>query len=257
LNAGATVGFRNLNLAPGQSASITLSAATPPPSTTDCTTTTPCLWTDHAKQSNDFSGTGNDLSPDSNSAYGTVMSAVASCAKKQGCSTELANGGTAGSEPGSIDVTVTTSSGKTAVTQLESIDFGKPLDPTKCSGVSSPNLTYENLSNGADNGSDRSQTITINTTDFNGYVSEACLETAKQFTQLVIAPDGTESLAPANPTTLPDGTPGFQGLLPDCGNQALQVNCNKNPGVLLRQTTGNVHTIVVAIPPGFDMRMSN
>jgi hypothetical protein len=149
------------------------------------------------------------------------------------------------------------------VTQLESIDFGAQLDPNKCSGVSSPHLTYENLSNGADNGSDRSQTVTIKTTEFPktatspGYVAEACFETRMQFTQLVIAPDGTESLAPANPTTLPDGTPGFQGLLPDCGNQALQVNCNKNPGVLLRQTSGTVHTLVAAIPPGFDMRISN
>jgi hypothetical protein len=270
-NGGTTVGFRNLNLAPGQSIQIDLSAVTPAPSTTACTTTSPCFWSDQSKQSNDFSGTGNGLNSDSNSAYGTVMSAVASCAKKQGCSTELANGGSATGAPGSIDVTVTTSSGKTAVTQLEAINFGTPLDPTKCSGVASPNLTYENLSNGADNGSDRSQTITIKTTDFqpspnfpNGYVAEACLETRMPFTQLVIASDGTQSLAPANPTTLPDGTPGFQGLLADCGNQPLQVNCNKNPGVLSRQTTfaadGTTpltHTLVVAIPPGFDMRISN
>lgn len=264
INGGTTVGFRNLNLAPGQSISISMSAVTPAPSATACTTTSPCFWTDEAKQSNDFSGTGNDLNSDSNSSYGTVMSSVASCSKKQGCSTTLANGGTATSAPGSISTTVTTSSGSTAVTQIESINFGPRLDPSKCSGVSSPNLTYENLSNGADNGSDRSQTITINTTDFSGYVSQACLETTKQFTQLVIAPDGTESLAPANPTTLPDGSPGFQGLLPNCSTkppQPLQVNCGKNPGVLLRQTTvtaqGTTHTLEAAIPPGFDLRMGN
>lgn len=260
-NGGTTVAFRNLNLLPGQSISVTMSALTPPPSTTACTTTSPCVWTDAAKQSNDFSGTGNDLTPDSASSYGTVTSAAAFCAKKQGCTTQLADGGTASSAPGSISTTVTTSSGKTGVTQLESIDFGAPLDPSKCSGVSSPHLTYENLSNGADNGADRSQTITINTTDFPGYVAQACLETKMQFTQLVIAPDGTQSLAPANPTTLPDGTPGFQGLLPDCGNQALQVNCSKNPGVLQRQTTvtaqGTTHTLVAAIPPGFDLRAGN
>jgi hypothetical protein len=70
---------------------------------------------------------------------------------------------------------------------------------------------------------------------------------------------GAVSLAPANPTTLPDGTPGFQGLLPDCGNQALQVNCNKNPGVLQRQTSpdGTTHTLVVQVPPGFDSRIGN
>jgi hypothetical protein len=264
LNGGTTVGFRNLNLAPGQSISISMSAVTPAPSATACTTTSPCLWTDQAKQANDFNGKGNDLNSDANSAYGTVMSAVASCAKQQGCSTTLGNGGTATSAPGSISTTVATSSGTTTVTQLESIDFGPPLDPSKCSGVSSPHLTYENLSNGADNGSDRSQTVTINTTDFSGYVSQACLETTAQFTQLVIAADGTESLAPANPTTLPDGSPGFQGLLPNCRTkqwQPLQVNCSKYPGVLQRQTTvtaqGTTHTLVAAVPPGFDLRMGN
>jgi hypothetical protein len=264
LNGGTTVGFRNLNLSPGQLISISVSAVTPAPSATACTTTSPCLWTDEAKQSNDFNGKGNDLNSDANSAYGTVMSAVASCAKQQGCSTTLGNGGTATSAPGSISTTVATSSGTTTVTQLESIDFGPPLDPSKCSGVSSPHLTYENLSNGADNGSDRSQTVTINTTDFSGYVSEVCFEDTKQFTQLVIASEGTESLAPANPTTLPDGSPGFQGLLPDCGTkplQPLQVYCTKNPGVSQRQTTtttqGTTHTVVVAIPPGFDLRMGN
>jgi hypothetical protein len=264
LNGATTVGFRNLNLAPGNSIQINMSAVTPPPSTTACTTTSPCFWTDEAKQSNDFNGAGNDLNSDSNSAYGTVTSSVASCAIQQVCSTTLGNGGTATSAPGSISTTVATSSGKTTVTQLESIDFGPPLDPSKCSGVSSPHLTYEALSNGADNGSDRSETITINTTDFSGYVAQACYETSMQFTQLVIASNGTESLAPANPTTLPDGTPGFQGLLPDCATwppHPLQVDCSENPGVLQRQTTvtaqGTTHTLVAAIPPGFDMRMGN
>jgi hypothetical protein len=264
LDGGTTVGFRNLNLAPGQSISISMSAVTPAPSATACTTTSPCLWTDEAKQSNDFNGKGNDLNSDSKSAYGTVTASAASCQKNQTCSTTLANGGTATSAPGSISTTVGTSSGKTTVTQLESINFGAALDPSKCSGVSSPNLTYENLSNGADNGSDRSQTITINTTDFPGYVSQACLETTAQFTQLVISADGTESLAPANPTTLPDGSPGFQGLLPNCKTkpwQPLQVNCTKNPGVLQRQTTvtaqGTTHTLVAAVPPEFDLRIGN
>lgn len=263
LNNGATVGFRNLNLVPGQSISITMSAVTPAPSTTACTTTSPCFWTDEAKQSNDFSGTGNDLNSDSNSAYGTVMSAVASCTKNNPCATQLANGGRATSAPGSISTTVSTSSGKTAVTQIESIDFGTQLPPANCSGVKSQHMTYENLSNGADNGSDRSQTITINTTDFQGYSSNVCFATNVQFTQLVIAPDGTESLAPATATTLPDGSQGFEGLLPDCGNHALEVNCNKTPGVVSgsRQTTvtsqGTTHTIAAAIPPGFDWWGSN
>jgi hypothetical protein len=261
-NGGTSVGFRNLNLMPGQSTTITLSAVTPAPSTTACTTASPCLWTDHAKQSNDFSGTGNDLSSDGNSSYGTVTSSVSSCPKNKPCNTTLGNGGTSTGAPGSISTTITTSSGKAAGTQLESLDFGGPLDASKCSGVSELHLTYENLSNGAG----RSQTITITTTDYSatadhpGYQAEGCFETAQLFTMKVIDPTTKAvSLAPANPTTLPDGTPGFQGLLPDCGTQALQVNCSKNPGVSLRQTSadGTVHTLVVIVPPGFDARIGN
>jgi len=237
-------------------------AVTPQPSTADCTSASPCFWTDEAKQSNDFNGTGNNLNSDSNSAYGTVMSAVASCPKKQGCSTTLANGGTATSAPGSISTTVSTSTGKTTVTQIESIDFGPPLvgptNPNDCSGVTSPHLTYENLSNGGDKGSDRSQTITINTTNFEGYRHEVCLETSMPFTQVLIAWDGTRSLAPADKV----GNV-FLGLLPDCSTsppQPMQVSCSKNPGILQRLNVGDtdpVHTIVAAIPPGFDMRIGN
>jgi hypothetical protein len=257
LNGGTEVGFRNLNLAPGQSITITMSAVTPSASTTACTTASPCSFTDEAKQSNDFSGTGNDLNSDSNSSYRSVMSSVSSCPKNKPCgTTTLGNGGTSTSAPGSISTTITTSGGKNVATQLEAIDFGPPLDPSLCSGVSALNLTYDNLSN--DSG--RTQTITITTTNYPQYDAEGCFETAKQFTQKVINPTtGAVSLAPANPTTLPDGSPGFQGLLPDCGNGALQVDCSKNPGVSLRQTSpdGTTHTLVVIVPPGFDARIGN
>ena len=263
LNNGATVGFRNLNLMPGQSISISMSAITPAPSTTFCTTTSPCFWSDQARQSNDFAGAGNGLNSDGNSSYGTVMSAVATCQPQQTCTTTLANGGAANSAPGSISTTIDTSSGQTLVTQVESIDFGAPLvgpqDPNECSGVTSPHLTFYNLFNGADNGSDRSETVTINTTNFAGYESEVCFETNMPFTQLVIAPDGTESLAPADQV----GNV-FVGLLPDCATSELQANlqvdCNTNPGVLQRENVGEgdpVHTVVVAVPPGFDPRLMN
>jgi len=263
LDNGATVGFRNLNLQPGQSISISISAITPAPSATACTTTSPCSWSDEARQSNEFHGAGNRLNPDGNSTYGTVMTAVATCEPQQPCSTTLADGGTATSAPGSISTTIDTSSGQTLVTQIEAIDFGEPLvgpqDPNECSGVTSPHWTFETLFNGADNGLDRSQTVTINTTDFEGYRSEVCFESNVPFTQLVIAPDGTESLAPADQVG-----DVFLGLLPDCATselrEDLQVDCNTNPGVLERENAGEgnpVHTIVFAIPPGFDPRFWN
>jgi hypothetical protein len=259
-SGGTTVGFRNLNLSPGAFTSITLSVTSPPPSPTACTTASPCMWSDEAKQSNDFSGTGNDLNADSGSAYGTATAAVASCPKKQGCATTLADGGTASSLAGSISATITTSSGKTAVTQIQSLDFGAPLDPTKCSGVSSMHYEYGVLSNGADDGSDRTITTSITTTPFPGYQQEFCLETGKPFTQKVIS-GGLPTLAPASPTIQPDGTPGFQGLLPDCRTspqQPLQVDCTKNPGVLRRVSNADGTTTTVAVlPPGYDFRAGN
>jgi hypothetical protein len=260
-SGGTRVGFRNLNLSAGASTgAITLSVTSPLPSTTACTTTSPCRWSDEAKQSNDFSGTGNNLNADSTSAYGTATAAVASCPKKQGCATTLGDGGTATSLAGSISATITTSSGKTAVTQIQSLDFGAPLDPTKCSGVSSMHYEYGVLSNGADNGSDRTITTSITTTPFSGYQQEFCLETGKAFTQKVIS-GGFSTLAPASPTIQPDGSPGFQGLLPDCSTppqQPLQVDCSKNPGVLRRVANADGTTTTVAIlPPGYDFRAGN
>jgi hypothetical protein len=263
LDGGATVAFRNLNLPAGAATTVTIFAVTPPPSRTDCTTASPCFWSDEAKQSNDFSGVGNDLDADGSSAYGTVSSAVASCPRKQGCSTTLADGGTgtATSALGSVSATITASSGKTAVTQIQSLDFGRALDPAKCSGVSSVHYEYGVLSNGADNGSDRTITTSITTTPFSGYQQEFCLETGKLFTQKIIPLMGAPFLAAANATTMPDGTPGYQGLLPDCGNpplQPLQVDCTKNPGVQQRLANPDgTSTTTAVLPPGYDFRAGN
>jgi hypothetical protein len=254
--SGGGVGFRNLNLAPGQSMAINMTAATP--AAAACTTPTSCPWSDEAKQSNDFSGTGNDLNSDSNSSYDTLTGATASCGKN-GCITTLDNGGTANSAQGSISTTVSTAKANTTVTQVEAIDFGMqlPTSPTgPCQGVVSNHMTFQSLSNG---GSDRSQTITIQTTDFLGYQSEVCFATTVPFTALNLS---TGQLQAANgPLQLPDGTQGgFEGVLPDCGNQANQVNCNKTPGVVAgsRNLPGsNPHTIAAQIPPGFDSWAGN
>jgi hypothetical protein len=260
-SGGTTVGLRNLNLDPGASITVTLSAATPPPSTSACTTASPCLWSDQAKQSNDFSGTGNDLTYDGTGTYGMVTSAVTSCPKNQGCNTKLGNGGNAGGGSGSVSVTVTTSKGKTDVTQLQALDFGTPLNPSLCSGITSLHDAYWNLSNGADNGSDRSQTVSITTTFYSGYDAHVCFFTAKPFKQVVLTNGMPSALVPATATTV-DGTAGFQGLLPDCGTKPLQpyqVDCTKNPGLQQRgvmNADGTV-TSVIAVPPGFDARAYN
>jgi hypothetical protein len=272
LNGGTTVGFRNLNLAPGQSISITLSALTPPLSPPVCTTALPCSWTDEAKQSNDFSGTGNDLNPDGTSAYGTVTTAVASCPKNQKCVSTLADGGTGLGTPtgsgGSVSVTVNTGPGKTAGTQIEALDFGQPLDSNLCPGVTALHFESWNVSNG----SDRSETVSITTTPYSGYQPQVCYFTTKQFTALeptngvpnpcTSAVSNGECLALASPTKI-DGTPGYQGLLADCGTKPLPpltVDCSKNPGVTERGVGNPIvgpFTTVIAVPPGFDAKSFN
>jgi hypothetical protein len=265
-SGGTTVGFRNLNLPPGGMITVTLAATTPPLSTPGCTTNQPCFWSDEAKQSNDFSGTGNDLNPDSTSAYGTVTNSTASCPKKQGCSTALADGGTAAGSPtgspGSVSVTINTSSGKTSVTQIQALDFGPPPQASLCSGplgpVSSGHYTYWDMFNGADNGSDRLQTVSITTTPgFPGFQQELCFVSHQQFTMKTCdSTTGSCVLAPANPTTFSDGSPAFEGLLPDCGTKPLPpltVDCSKLPGVLERLTNSDGTTTTVgSIAPGFD-----
>lgn len=254
LNGGTTVGFRNLNLGPGQSISITMSALTPPPSTTACTTTFPCAWTDEAKQSNQFNGTGNDLTPDASSSYGTVTAAVASCLADMPCTTTLANGGTASGTPGSVSVTVNTTSGGTAGTQIEALDFGTPLDSSLCSGITALHQEYWDLS--AD--SDRTQTVSITTTPYPGYQPFVCYFTPdRSFTALVLTNGKPSGVAPATPTT-EDGVAGWQGLLPECAKvqppPPLAVDCTSNPGFLSRGVVNpdGTLTTVIVIPPGFD-----
>jgi hypothetical protein len=275
---GTTVALRNLNLPadapnPDASVTITMRVDTPAPSTTSCTTTSPpCMWTDMARQSNDFSGTGNNLGNPETGVRDTVLSAATTCQKGNSCSTTLADDSSA--SPGSISVAVSTTSGQTTVNQTEAIDYGR-LDSTfngvdgvsACSGVQSEHYVYWNLFNGTDNGSDRSQKVSITTAaafsaEFPAYQPEFCLQTSRPFTAKT-APGSTGMLAPAMRLTLQDGTIVYQGLLPDCGTpplQPLQVRCNKNPGVLKHgdQTMfPSPSTTVAMIPPGFDARAGN
>jgi hypothetical protein len=271
---GPTLALRNLNLAPGATIAISFLVTTPtlpppPQPPTVCTTSSPCLWTDQSRQSNDFSGTGNGLNPDPASAYGTITSAVASLPRKQGGSTMLADGGTGTGNPGTVSVTINTTSGKTAVTQIQTLDFGPPPDPSKCvvangQQVVSAHYTYWDMFNTAgDNGADRSQSVSITTTTANYpgvFEQELCFVSHKQFMMKAFV-NGQAVLQPANSIgTFPDGSPGpaYEGLLPDCASNPMAiaptVDCSKLPGVQqrLQDTVNGTATTVGTIAPGFD-----
>jgi hypothetical protein len=262
---GTTVELRNLNLPadapnPDATATITMTVDTPAPSTAFCTSASPCLWTDVAKQSNDFSGTGNDLGNPETGVRGTVLSAETTCQKGgNSCVTMLADN--SGNSAGSVNVTVTTLTGKTALTQLQALDFGVQPDPTACNGqfgaVSATHFTYWDIFNGAD----ASQTVSITTTTSGletPFQQEFCLLSERQFTMKTW--NGLQYvLAPATAVTYPPNTSTivFEGLLPDCSTNpnavAPTVDCKKLPGVLQRvPNNGTTATTVASIAPGFD-----
>jgi hypothetical protein len=158
-------------------------------------------------------------------------------------------------------VTVETSKGKSGVTQVQALDFGTPLDPSLCSDVPSVHQEYWNLSGSADNGSDRSQKVSITTTPDSSYDPHVCFFTVKPFTQVLLTNGIPTALAPATATTV-DGVNGYQGVLPDCGTKLLQpyqVDCTKNPGLQLRGVPNpdGTFTSVILVPPGFDAKAYN
>ena len=229
----------------------------------------PCQWNVSGKQSNDYSGQGNDLNLDSvSSQLGIVTSSQTTCTRSvnqaNSCSTTLANGGSTGSPGGSVSIT-TDATGTSPGTFYESIDYGPHLSAdSECSGVDSVHDEY--ISGPALNGSNqRSFTVTITTTDYPGYTAKLCATTSKPFR--VAAPDGDDPYEPvadsddftmAVPVTQPDGTAGYAGLLPDCtGGARPTVDCQTWPGVVSRSTNGNVHTIVASFPAGFDATLRN
>ena len=256
----SVVELRGLSVRPGDSIQISLGITTPPPPSS-CTTTTPCQWSVSAKQSNEYNGApGDNFNLDlDTSQLGIVLSSVVTCTSATGpnsCSATLANGGTSVSTGGSVSIT-TNATGTSGGTLYQAIDFGPHLNPgSECSGIDSVHDEY--VSGAALNGAaERSFTVTINTTDYPGYVAELCVTSSKQFTAKFFTDNGTAFLAPAVPVTQPDGTPGFAGLLPNCTDPAPTVRCNSEPGVVSRSTNGNVHTIVASFPAGFDASMRN
>jgi hypothetical protein len=261
ITSAGVLELRSLNVDPGASIQVSIGVATPPPPSS-CTTATPCQWSVSAKQSNEYSGTGNNLNLDLDSSQlGIVLSSQVTCTSAQQsntCSATLADGGTTGSTGGSVSIT-TDATGTSGGTLFEAIDFGPHLNPaTECSGIDSAHDEY--VSGAALNGQNqRSFTVTINTTAYPGYRDSLCVTTSQPFTAKFISASGTVTVGPAVPVTQPDGTPGFAGLLPNCAGDgaAPTVDCSTQPGVVSRSLTAGVHTLVASFPAGFDASMRN
>jgi hypothetical protein len=160
---------------------------------------------------------------------------------------------------GGIDATVTATSGQ-QTPLAESLDFGNPLTPGQCEGYQANHQVFWDLNSF----SGRIATISITTTTLLPVSGSAikgqdnCLSAPKEFTEIN---DATKppSLAPAPggpgfpAFNQPDGTPGFSGLLPDCGKKSNQVDPSTNPCVVSRSGVSNplgggTLTIVISVP---------
>ena len=255
--------LRGLNVAPGTTLQVSISLDTPSlPS--PCTTATPCQFSTDAKQSNDYNGPpGNQLNLDSShSQQGVALESDATCTAANGkktnsCSNTLADGGADGSVGGTVGITTNA----TGTSGGDSLRVARLRPAAQQRGPMRRELhtDHSEYINGAalEGSNARSLTVTITTTNFAGYQAELCAQTSKTF-RAKSQPGNTFTLVSATPTPQLDGSPGFEGLLPDCSTnpQAASptVNPKTYPCVLSRSTSaaGNVHTMVASYPAGFD-----
>jgi hypothetical protein len=180
-----------------------------------------------------LSASANDLPPSTTSNGFDVQQAGALCASSNSCQTQASSSNAAVTD-GGVDVTVNSASG--AASELtESIDFGSWPAATRIleCGEASAHFAYEAFS------IPRPLTTIVTTTDleltkrnFSSAVNaqEICLAQSAPFMALDL---GTKpaSLTPAMAVTLPDGTPGYAGLEPNCGTKSNQVPQGTGPCV--------------------------
>jgi hypothetical protein len=178
------------------------------------------------------------------------------CTTKQSCHTE-AKSVASTTTNGGVDATVTASAGQTT-DMAESLDFGVHMSAAQCEGYDAAHDVYWNL----DPASGRIALVSITTTVLSGQITgsmikgqDSCLAAPKEFTEENESTTPS-SLTPAPPATLPDGSPGFSGLLPDCGSKKGEVPAASNPCVLSRTGTSNpggggTLTLVTSVPASF------
>jgi hypothetical protein len=175
-----------------------------------------------------------DVPPPASSDPFNVQQAAAICETNKSCSTEAATANWATTD-GGIDVTVNASAGNSKSELAESTDFGfwpASVRTAECGGASA-HFAYSSLT------TPRFLTSSITTTNLsltnsnlNAAVNaqEICLAQSSPF----MAKDESTnppSLVPAQSVTLPDGTPGYAGLEPDCGTKSNQVPKGTGPCV--------------------------
>ncbi len=191
---GSCVQLRNLSLPPGQSVTVTMTVNT---SAAACGSPTSSTWSVQAKQANNFNGVGNDLDLDkSGSSLTTTVSCTvtSTCPPGQSCSIRL-------STPTSA-LQVTAGPSNQAGTLTGTAESGQQL---VCSGYSARD---PNMYSYVESTSTRAKMVTYTVKNVSPNGVEYCFGAPYRFETL------GDKLAP--PGTLPDGAPGFIGLLERC-----------------------------------------
>jgi hypothetical protein len=202
-----------------------------------------------------LTGAATDLPPSSlPSSPFDVQQDGAQCAKHNGCNTHANSANFMTTDQG-INATVSVSSGSSDDVLAESTDFGTQPTASECEGYTATHDVYWNLVGATD----RTKQVSITTTVLAGVTGsmikgqDNCLLAPFPFTEINESTN-PPSLTPAPATTLPDGSSGFAGLLPDCGKKNLQVDPTTNPCVVSRTGTntlsGGTLTITISIPAG-------
>ena len=202
----------------------------------------------------------SDLPPPTTSETFNVQQTATLC--QPSCTVEDASSDVA--QTGGIDVTASSASGVES-DLVQSIDFGNwpaSVRQAECGGASL-HFTYQAFTplNPLSPPVTRPISATITTTElgltqrnFNASVSgqEICLAQASPFTAKVKSTTGDgdndaddQTLIPAPAVMLPDGTPGYAGLEPDCGTGPNQVPAGSSPCVTSRSGNLSGGTITI------------
>jgi hypothetical protein len=198
---GPCVQLRNLALPPGQSVAVTMSVKVPA-ATASCQAPTAYTWSVQAKQANNFNGSGNDLNLDlSKSSLTTAISCavntVTVCRQDESCSTSLST------SVSTFQVTANPlPNSDNAGTLSESVNVGTPL---RCVGYTARDPNWFEFVSSSIN---RSKVITYRIEYTNPKGVQVCFGAPYKFETL-----GDQN-APRG--TLPDGAPGYVGLLEHC-----------------------------------------
>jgi hypothetical protein len=198
-----------------------------------------------------------DLPPPATSTPFNVQQAASICDAKH-CPQIDAKSTDFGSA-GGIDGAASAAAGSAGAELTETVDFGsqsamQTINLNNCDNYSAPHFEFVGLTEQRLITSSITTTVLFNITGSAINGQDDCFAATTPFQALNEATNPS-SLMPARAATLPDGTTGFAGLLPDCGKKANQVNPTTGPCVQSRTGLSNPlggGTLTITITSPFD-----